>query len=283
MTRQMNIDGVKGAALERLREIGSVPYLPKQDRAIWLQVYDRIGEACVNGPLLPGSRLPGEFDLAELFSVSRITMRKALSKLQQEGQLQARKGAGIFVRRSRTSYTVDDGLRFSQSLEANADTIETRTLELSRVQADAESAAWLDIAEGSEVIRLSRVRVVDGAPIYLAVKDFPALLFPQFEQEFEPAQSVTDVYRAHGIAHHTRGETRVTGKFASEPEAAALQVTHRTPLLHVVSVNLSPEGTPIEYNRGRWVFSAVELVFGGRHSESSTASHETGAVTLPAK
>ena len=274
MTRQMNIDVVDGAALEWLRDIGRAPYLPKQDRAIWLQVYDRIGDACLSGPLIPGSRLPGEFDLAELFSVSRLTMRKALSKLQQEGQLQARKGVGIFVRRSRTSYTVDDDLRFSQSLEADADSIETRTLELTRVPADKQSAAWLAIDEGTEIIRLSRLRIVDGAPIYLAAKDFPADKFENFEAAFAPAQSVTDVYRAHGIDHHMRGETRVNGKFANRTEAEALQVTHRTPLLQVISVNLSPTGTPIEYNRGRWVFSAVELVFGARHA--SVVSRSAG-------
>ncbi|MFS4580909.1 phosphonate metabolism transcriptional regulator PhnF [Phaeobacter sp. C3_T13_0] len=266
MKKQLNIDSVDSDDLERIIQIANVPYRSKGERALWLQIYDRLAEACINGPLESGARLPGENHMAELFSVSRLTMRKALSKLQQEGQLQARKGVGIFVRQRRTRYVIDDDLRFSQSLEANASEIDTKTLELTRAPASREAIVALGMGAVSEVIRMVRLRIVEGEPIYLTSKEFPADRFPRFEEAFSPNQSVTDVYRAHGIPRYTREETRITGGFAHRHEADALGLTHRTPLMRVSSVNLDPEGRPIEFNFGRWPLSAVELVVNQRRS-----------------
>lgn len=261
MKKQLNIDCVDSDNLEQIVQIAQAPYRSKGERPIWLQIYDRLAEACINGPLEPGARLPGENHMAELFSVSRLTMRKALSKLQQEGQLQARKGVGIFVRRRRSRYVIEDDLRFSQSLEANAAEIDTKTLELTRAPASQEASLALGLGPVSQVIRLMRLRIVEGEPIYLTSKEFPADRFPQFEEAFATNQSVTDVYRAHGIPRYTREETRITGGFAHRHEADALGLTHRTPLMRVASVNLDPEGRPIEFNFGRWPLSSVELVF----------------------
>lgn len=49
------------------------------------------------GNLRPGERLPGERELAELFSVSRPTIREAVKALTVLGVLKSRHGGGIFV------------------------------------------------------------------------------------------------------------------------------------------------------------------------------------------
>ncbi len=248
--------------MEAVQALAAPPYAPRTERAIWLQIYDRLSEACLKGGLHAGARLPGENALAEMFAVSRLTMRKALSKLQQEGQLQARKGVGIFVRRGPTRYAVDDDLRFFESFEAQAESIETQTLELTRAAASAPGRAALLLTEDDLVVRLTRLRVVQGEPLYLTTKEFPAARFAEFETAYAPAASVQAVYRAHGIHHHTRAETRVSGGFATVLEAEALQLSQRTPLLRVAAVNCDPEGVPIEFTLGRWPLGAVELVFG---------------------
>ncbi|MGI3168552.1 phosphonate metabolism transcriptional regulator PhnF [Pseudooceanicola sp. C21-150M6] len=262
MNKRLNIDSVDPATLDQIRALACKPYGSRGERAVWLQICDRLGEACTTGPLQAGTRLPGENDLAEMFDVSRLTIRKALSKLQQEGQLQARKGVGIFVRNIPARYTVADNLRFSQSLDAAQARIETRTLSLGPATAGIEAARALGLKPGAPVIRLHRVRIVDGAPAYLTTKDLPAARFPEFDARYRPRQSIADVYAGHGIAAYARTETRVTGGFASREEAEALQLTPRTPLIIVKSVNCDPEGVPVEFSIGRWPLTAVELVFG---------------------
>ena len=51
-----------------------------------------------SGEYPPGSRLPGERDLAERFGVSRVTVREAEIALEARGLLSIRTGSGVYVR-----------------------------------------------------------------------------------------------------------------------------------------------------------------------------------------
>lgn len=57
-------------------------------------VLARLRRAIQLGEVLPGERLPKERELAELFKVSRITVREALKVLQAEGAIESRRGQG---------------------------------------------------------------------------------------------------------------------------------------------------------------------------------------------
>lgn len=50
------------------------------------------------GEFPPGSRLPGERDLAERFGVSRVTVREAEIALEAQGWLAIKTGSGVYVR-----------------------------------------------------------------------------------------------------------------------------------------------------------------------------------------
>lgn len=229
-------------------------------RPIWKQIADRLHAACADGRLLGDARLPGEIRMAEIFGVTRVTMRRALARLQQEGILQARKGVGIFVRPLPLRYRLDHGNRFSDGLNLPGAKIDAITLALERGQADLDEAEALALAEGDAVIRLTRLRVVDDAPVYLSRKTFPVAALPEFETAYPLRSSVRDVFQAHGITSYRRIQTRVSGGFASDPEAAALRLTPRMPVLRTVALNAAPDGRIIEYNLGTWPLTAVELV-----------------------
>lgn len=50
-----------------------------------------------SGEYPPGSRLPGERDLAQRFKVSRVTIREAEIALEAQGWLSIRTGSGVYV------------------------------------------------------------------------------------------------------------------------------------------------------------------------------------------
>ncbi|MBN9675606.1 phosphonate metabolism transcriptional regulator PhnF [Salipiger bermudensis] len=237
------------------------PYAPKSLRAIWLQIYDRLADAIERGLVAPGAKLPGEVHLADLFGVSRITVRRALALHQSEGKLQARKGVGIFVRQKPRYFEIRNDMTFADSLVADGGEISTRTLLLERGPASAEAARLFGLSPGDPVLKLHRLRMLDSAPIYVSRKEFPLARFPRFEADYAESASVVAVYRATGIAHYRRAETRVRGGLASREEAEILGLTPKTPVQHVTSINRDPDGAAIELNRGCWPMSSVELVF----------------------
>ncbi|WP_420346038.1 GntR family transcriptional regulator [Pelagibius sp.] len=249
------------ADLDALHGLARSSYGPRGDRAIWLQIHDRILRACETDILPPGVRLPSETRLAEVFQVSRVTMRRALRKLQQEGQLRSRKGAGVYVRQRPTRWRVESDSDAAGRRTPDERLLETRTLLLETVRAEPEATRELSLPKGSKVVRLTRIRLAGGTPVYLSTKCFPASRFPEFASAYAARQSVQDVYEAHGVAQWRRAQTRVYGEFAERDVAEALELTLRTPLIAMVSVNGDAQNRPIEFNRGFWPLSSVELVF----------------------
>ncbi|MBN9058887.1 MAG: FadR family transcriptional regulator, partial [Rhizobiales bacterium] len=60
-------------------------------------LYGQILEQIVSGTFAAGDRLPSENDICKAFEVSRPVVREALQRLQADGLVIARQGAGTFV------------------------------------------------------------------------------------------------------------------------------------------------------------------------------------------
>jgi len=247
-------------SLDALRPIAASPFRDKRQQPIWLQIYDRLGKAMASGLLPEGSRLPGEDDLAALFGVTRITLRRALARHQREGRLLARKGVGVFVRSLSVRYVVHQNEAFNDALDAEG--IRKETLSLRRKPASALSAEIFGLAPGDELIELAMVSAVSTAPIYLAVKEFPAALFPRFEAAYAETGTILGAYASGGVESYSRVETRIFGDAASPEEAALLQLEPSAPVIRSRTINTDEAGRIIEFNRGCWPLFSVELVFG---------------------
>ena len=70
---------------------------PIDRRNISRQVYDQMLDNILNGVWPPGTKLPSENELTQMFGVSRVPIREALKKLSTMGITQTRQGEGSFV------------------------------------------------------------------------------------------------------------------------------------------------------------------------------------------
>ena len=68
-----------------------------KEKRLYHSVADEIKERIKNGAYPPGSRLPGERELAEQFGVSRVTIREAEIALQALGYISIKTGSGVYV------------------------------------------------------------------------------------------------------------------------------------------------------------------------------------------
>jgi len=67
------------------------------DQRLYHKVSNQILELIDSGVFPPGSRLPGERDLAEKFGVSRVSIREAEIALQARGRIEIKVGSGAYV------------------------------------------------------------------------------------------------------------------------------------------------------------------------------------------
>ena len=230
-------------------------------RPPWLSIYRTLKSEILAKAMAEGGRLPSEKQLCERFSVTRMTVRRALEALQREGLVTARKGSGVYINTKPTCYEINSGRRFIENVATHGHSVETKTLSISRVSAKADLAEKLDVKRGTRLIAIKRIRIIGSKPAFLNFKWMPAKRFPKFDKVYEKNQSVSQVYSEHGIKDYHRIETRVSGGRASEDEAQHLLLEVGTPVFRSQSVNSDNEGKRIEFSQGSWPLDSVEFIF----------------------
>lgn len=68
-----------------------------QNKSLTQQVEYELTEAIRAGKYLPGSKIPSENELCEVFNVSRTSVREAVKKMSARGIVDVKRGSGVYV------------------------------------------------------------------------------------------------------------------------------------------------------------------------------------------
>ena len=128
--------------------------------------------AIERGVIRPEEPLPAERDLATDFSVSRITVRKALDALVADGLLIRRQGAGTFVA-GRVEKQFAKLSSFSEDMAARGRSVTSRWLSRGDGTVTPDESMTLGLSPGAAVYRFHRIRVADGLPMAIERSAIP--------------------------------------------------------------------------------------------------------------
>ncbi|TWP49052.1 GntR family transcriptional regulator [Lentzea tibetensis] len=212
-----------------------------------------------------GTVLPSERELAERFSVSRVTLRQAVSELVLEGKLIRRQGSGTFVAPpklvqplSLVSYT--EGMR-RQGVEPSRNVI---TCE--RVTADEQLARDLLLEAGDPVFHLERVLIADDERIGLESTYLSAIRFPRLLDVLDPTTSLYACLTEKLGVEFLDAEERIETVLATPREALLIGTNPALPMLLLHRVSFDTDGHPIE--RARSLYRGDRFSFIARlHAE----------------
>lgn len=196
----------------------------------------------------PGDKLPSEGELCDYYSVSRTVVRQALDELAREGLIHKVKGKGSYVSEHRLDATfVQRAAGFHEDVVRAGHTVTSKTLEQKIVPASVRAAAQLGLAVGEPVIKLDRLRSVDGHLIQVVRTLMPARRFPGLEEIDLTDRSLYETLdKQYGVRPHG-GRRTITAIPASDDDARLLQVKPGAPLLLVESVTWTSDEVPFEY------------------------------------
>lgn len=142
-----------------------------QRRNKFEEIYFDLKQKIEQGSYAFQSLLPGETILTEEYGCSRMTVRRALSGLQKLGYIQAIQGVGTQVLRQpiehRTSFLLGSIESFKETVRRNHLKARTRVVSFRTFIADDEFASKTGFDLGSEILRVHRVRIIDGKPLIL--------------------------------------------------------------------------------------------------------------------
>jgi DNA-binding GntR family transcriptional regulator len=143
---------------------------------IYVRIQDRIRTAIAEGTLAPGDRVWSEAELAATFRTTRSTVRHALDRLVYDGLIVRHVGRGSFVADPGTFHSPIDSrhcLSFEEQAALAGHVVSYRSPSLELVAAPQRAAQQLGVAEGAEIFKFERVRVIAGRPVCLEIRYLP--------------------------------------------------------------------------------------------------------------
>lgn len=196
-----------------------------------------------------GDRLPSEREVEELFSVSRITVRRALGTLESEGRIFRQQGLGSFVAARRISQGLVHLTDFSQDMRRAGLSPRSRVLHRAREEASDQVAAALDLDEGVNVERLDRLRFGDTDPIALDTTWLPTFYAQLLAGHDMESETIYEVLERDYSVPVVEGRYRIEGAVAGEEAAKLLEVPVGAPLITIYRTSLTSDGRPIYFQR----------------------------------
>ena len=118
---------------------------------LYIQLYNRLRIDIENGVYSPGERLPSEVELEAKYNTSRITIRKAISLLANDGYVSVRQGLGTIVA-SPTMYNTNFVTSLTEQLREAGYVPSARDIHVSREYAPPEIADAMGITCSKEMI-----------------------------------------------------------------------------------------------------------------------------------
>ena len=102
-----------------------------------------------------------------------------------------------------------------------------------------------------------------GTPISLTRSFHCATRFPDLGRLRAAGVSVTDVYRAHGIADYRRRDTMLYARQPQKWEARLLEQHPEQPVMVMCKTDETPEGAPLGWSEALWAAGRVRFELGG--------------------
>lgn len=187
------------------------------------------------GEYPPGSRLPTENELCERYSVSRVTVRKALDELSQGEFLVRKPGKGTFVAEKKIQRKLDGVLSYTNMCHMMGYQPGAKTIKIALEQPTEEERGQLELKKDEQMLVVERLRLADGRPMLLETSKFPESFFFLFNADLTNASLYETIRKETGIVF-TRSDKVLEIVFANHQEAKYLDVVKGYPLLSIKSV-----------------------------------------------
>ena len=197
-----------------------------------------------------GERLPAESDLCAQYQVSRITLRHAISDLIQDGLLVRQQGRGTFRtdrKAERGREVISDRISGFFRQQADLGNLVSTKVISDTVETNPDAARALDLPDDEPLIRLERLRNVDGDLKQYVVTFLSANRFPKISEHDFSEGSLYEFLENQYAVHLVRNDLVV--RIGALPASITGYFHHPvgTPVLAMDSTVIDEFGSKVAY------------------------------------
>lgn len=172
---------------------------------LYAQLAHELKQKILKGEWKEGQKIPPEFELMEVYRVSRATVRAAIGELVAQGFLIKKHGVGTFVKKLRPSFSFEPLISLSYAFETFGIVSNNYVIDKKYVEVDrdiAEQARWQNV---STCLYVKRLRYFDEIPILVE----ESFLHPSVSHAFEGKDltgSIAKIFLSEAISEIARIE-----------------------------------------------------------------------------
>lgn len=220
---------------------------------LYYQVKNWLVEKITKGEFSEGEQFPSETSLASNLNISRGTVRQALKELEDEGYLFRIQGKGTFVKKKEdTVWSADTLVSIAEAFDKQNLQYTTKVISIDIDRANSETSAQLKIEPNLKVIKLDRIRSIEGEPVHLSTSYFPYELgLPLLNTPLDN-QSLYQVMDEKLGIKIQRVERVIYAKLADPWESEHLNLPAVSAILVVLGTAYSVIGLPVETSIARF-------------------------------
>lgn len=224
----------------------------------YIQLRRRIEKAIGSGQLPPGTPLPPEREIALMTTLSRVTVRKAVQPLVEEGLILQRRGSGSIVapQLTKVEQSLSRLTSFTEDMARRGKNVTATWLERSIFLPSPEETMTLGLTARESVSRLSRLRMADGTPLAIERASLSTRMLPN------PLAVVSSLYETLDESGFkpVRAVQRISATNLNAVDAGLLEVEEGIAGLKITRVSYLESGQVVELTHSIYRGDAYDFV-----------------------
>jgi GntR family transcriptional regulator len=234
-------------------------------RAVYYQVADELKEKILKGDLVPGEMIPSESQLAEIYSISRTTVRQGIGLLVEQGYLYPVQGKGYFVAEpvlNRITINISEQNLLGQKLKVLMNKMDI-------LAADETLISKLGVQPGETTLRMQMILNCQEGPVAVDYRHIPYRKGqPLLEKELNYAD-FPEIVARHSNLVVARCDFTVAAGPINQDDAGILGVEAGFPALCVEQVLYDINENPLGWSKmicrsDRYVMSGTTYAYSER-------------------
>lgn len=218
-----------------------------QAMPLYHQIFLQLREEITSGERVFGSRMPTEQEVSAQFGVSRITARRALDELADNHFVERKRRVGTTVVFRSPAKPIQGNIEQAlDSLLTFGRATKVKLLEVEMVAARPPIDEALEVPLNSDVLRVVRMRGLDGLPVGHFISYIPARLGAKMTRAKLKSTPMLALLEEAGV-HIGAARQTISATLADAALSAVLQVDIGSPLLRVSRTVLDTNGVPVQH------------------------------------
>lgn len=200
---------------------------------VYKQLADIIRQGIQDGTYAPGEQIPPENTLCEMYHISRVTVRKSIKVLADEGLLDRCQGKGTFV--SVADFIESPCARGSFTLSCIQSGVvpSSDILLCEETECDETIRDDLKLAEGEKIIKIIRIRYANDVPVIYETDYIPAKKHAYLLDTDLKDASLMDAMSQQGHISFGGYDDKIDICYAKEKHISALRCKKSSALLRI--------------------------------------------------